>query len=126
VEAVAERGRFFRFDEVRRMKRNCPKCDTEVKKTWPMPKHPELTIGRCSTCKKVVNLGRTDGATGNAGDGVKKTTQSKKEKEGGKGAGHKAASGSGRKQRSSEPSVSSQPAAKRGGFGAGIRDFFDF
>ena len=107
------------------MKRNCPKCGTQVQKTWPMPKHPELTIGRCSTCKKVVNLGRTDGAAGSADGGGNKAAHKEKEKKSGKTSRAKTASGSGRKQRTVEPPVPSQQPAKRGGIGAAVRAFFD-
>jgi hypothetical protein len=106
------------------MKKQCPNCHTEVKKFWKSAVGGVI-LGFCPTCKRKVNLGRADGATGSAGDGGKKAAEEKEEKKGGKTSRSKAAARSGRKQPVARPPVSSESAAKRSGLGAAVRDFFD-
>jgi hypothetical protein len=102
--------------------RNCPNCKTEVTKYWPNPINKNMLVGRCSTCRKTVNLGKPGNEsesappTRTAGDGKKEKGKAKEK--------------SGRKKtRSQQPGSGSAPPAapaKRSGIGAAVRSFFEF
>lgn len=106
------------------MKKQCPKCNTEVKKFWKSAVGGVI-LGFCPTCKRKVNLGRADGTTAAAGAEAGQQKTPVKKDEGKKSARGKTASGSGRKQPVAKPAVSSEPAKKPGGLGAAVRSFFD-
>ena len=113
--------------------KKCPECATEILRYWPNPIRKDHYVGRCPTCRKMVNLGNVE-ATPKDDKGGKPAQTPKEQQPAQQPAGKAPARahrkrGSGKRARRPDGSHqhSQQPAEqpKRAGFGGFIREFFD-
>lgn len=107
-------------------------CGTEVPHFIVNKKRGNQRTGVCPTCRKMVSLGKADDAeeSGNAGPAPEEKASGKKPASGkapagtGGRAARKPAAGKKRAPGQREGNIQ-QPAAKRAGFPAALRRFFD-
>jgi predicted RNA-binding Zn-ribbon protein involved in translation (DUF1610 family) len=101
----------------------CPKCGSKVKKFWNNPVGG-IVVGRCETCRKLVNLGKTEGPTAAAtAEAGQAAPPQKKEV---KKAPRASARGKSKRAARPQPAPAPAPAAKRAGVRGALADFFEW
>lgn len=109
----------------------CPECKTEIARFWINPIRKDQLVGRCSACRKMVNLGSSDQAdkAPQAGPKGKEQTAAdsgkrKAASRAGRNSQRKPAAGAKRQPVRTGKDVPVEQPGKRGRVLAGIRDFF--
>lgn len=105
----------------------CPDCKAEITRYWINPIRKDQYVGRCSSCRKMVNLGSIEEGSAGA-EGGKKTTAKKNT---GKRKAAPASGAGAKRSAAVKPKRPVQPGPdpgqqppKRSGIRAFVSDFF--